>query len=106
MSDTRLLAFSLALLFALTACGGENKTREQAGATATTPTTTATDESPASKDAAGLARRPEGEEGLRVAAQRAQIVADESDFGRVLFDANGQGKTAGATFPALLSPRL
>ena len=36
------------------------------------------------------ARRPEGEEGLRVPAQRAHVVADESDFGRVLFDANDQ----------------
>jgi predicted lipoprotein with Yx(FWY)xxD motif len=34
--------------------------------------------------------RPQGEDGLRVAAQRARIVAQESDFGRVLFDANGQ----------------
>ncbi len=39
---------------------------------------------------AALARRPAGEEGLRVPATRAQIVAKESAFGRVLFDANGQ----------------
>jgi predicted lipoprotein with Yx(FWY)xxD motif len=39
---------------------------------------------------AALARRPAGEEGLRVPATRARIVAKESAFGRVLFDANGQ----------------
>jgi predicted lipoprotein with Yx(FWY)xxD motif len=36
------------------------------------------------------ARRPGGAEGRRVPAERARIVAEESDFGRVLFDANGQ----------------
>ena len=41
-------------------------------------------------DAAAQARRPSGEEGLRVPAERARIVVDESPFGRVLFDANGQ----------------
>ena len=86
MSFTRLLTFSLALVFALAACGGEDETQEQAGATTAAQTTTATDDSAAGD----LARRPAGEEGLRVPAQRAQIVADESDFGRVLFDANGQ----------------
>ena len=37
-----------------------------------------------------LAGRPGGAEGLRVPARRARIVVKESDFGRVLFDANGQ----------------
>ena len=80
------------LVFALAACGGDDETQERAGAgtTTATQTTTATDESPATEDAAGQARRPEGEQGLRVPAQRAQIVADTSDFGRVLFDGNGQ----------------
>jgi len=78
------------LVFALAACGGGDDTQERAGATTATETTTAGDESPASEDAAASARRPEGEEGLRVPAKRARIVADESDFGRVLFDANGQ----------------
>lgn len=36
------------------------------------------------------AMRPRGEDGLRVAAQAAQIVAKDSEFGTVLFDANGQ----------------
>ena len=88
----RLIALSLALVFALAACGGNDETQERAGggASSATQTTTAPDESSATEDAAALARRPEGEEGLRMPAQRAQIVAAESDFGRVLFDANGQ----------------
>jgi predicted lipoprotein with Yx(FWY)xxD motif len=46
------------------------------------------DKGMASDDA--LARRPRGEAGLRVPAKRARIVAKDSSFGRVLFDANGQ----------------
>lgn len=90
MCFPRLLTFSVALVFALAACGGDDDTQEQAGVTTATQTTTAADESPASDDDAALAGRPEGEEGLRVPAKRARIVADESGFGRVLFDANGQ----------------
>jgi predicted lipoprotein with Yx(FWY)xxD motif len=41
-------------------------------------------------DLAKLASRPPGEEGLRVAAERARLVAADSKFGTVLFDANGQ----------------
>ena len=59
--------------------------------------TTATDEPTSDGDPTGspggsaaLAKRPPGEEGLRVAAERAQIVVRASEFGRVLFDANGQ----------------
>jgi predicted lipoprotein with Yx(FWY)xxD motif len=65
-----LLVLALALVAA--GCGGDEESA--------TPTTTTSNET----------QRPEGEEGLRVAAQRAQIVAQESDFGQVLFDANGQ----------------
>jgi predicted lipoprotein with Yx(FWY)xxD motif len=92
VSFTRLLTFSLALVFALAACGGEDEAQDQAGAGATTATqtTAATDDSAAAGGTPAVAQRPEGEEGLRVPAQRAQIVADESDFGPVLFDANGQ----------------
>jgi predicted lipoprotein with Yx(FWY)xxD motif len=36
------------------------------------------------------AQRPPGGAGLRQPAERARIVAKPSDFGRVLFDANGQ----------------
>jgi predicted lipoprotein with Yx(FWY)xxD motif len=82
-----------ALVLALAACGGEDASEQEGRATnpvsdtsaaKTPPTTTA----PAPD--AELAHRPEGEEGLRVAARRAQITAADSRFGRVLFDANGQ----------------
>ena len=88
MRFTRLAALSFVLVLALAACGGDDEAEQPAGATTAPPTTTATDES--AEDAAALARRPEGEEGLRVPAQRVHIIADESDFGRVLFDANDQ----------------
>ena len=88
MRFTRLASLSLVLVLALSACGGDDEAEQPAGATTGSQTTTATDES--ANDAAALARRPEGEEGLRVPAQRARIIADESDFGRVLFDANDQ----------------
>ena len=74
------------------ACGGSD---EQAGRHAADPppVTTEPDEPGAKtttiRDGA-LARRPPGEEGLRVPARRARIVARQSPFGRVLFDANGQ----------------
>jgi predicted lipoprotein with Yx(FWY)xxD motif len=48
---------------------------------------------PAQPDAAQLerlARRPAGEDGLRVPAKRARLVAKESQFGMVLFDGMGQ----------------
>lgn len=74
---------------------------ERGPSAGTTPTTTetaqardASKEKQGSKvsgaDAAAQARRPAGEDGLRVPAPRARIVLDESPFGRVLFDANGQ----------------
>ena len=44
----------------------------------------------ASMNEPALARRPPGEDGLRVPAARARIVAKESEYGAVLFDANGQ----------------
>ena len=55
-----------------------------------TSTTEAAEPEVADADAAAQAGRPAGEEGLRVAAERARIVVDDSGFGRVLFDANGQ----------------
>jgi predicted lipoprotein with Yx(FWY)xxD motif len=84
----------LVLALALSGCGGDDEPRQQAAdQTATQPTTSAADsreETAGDEPAAGEARRPGGEEGLRVPAKRARIVAEESDLGRVLFDANGQ----------------
>lgn len=103
----RVASLALSLVVALpalaAACGGEEE-REGAPAADTAPslsepvstagdaqteTTTSPEESDEPDDGA-LARRPPGEDGLRVPATRASIVVGESDFGRVLFDANGQ----------------
>lgn len=106
MSGSRTTIFMLLLLvLGLAGCGGddraESRTSDEAAATA--PETSAdgrreaSAEEPSEPDgestdarAADLARRPEGAEGLRVPATRARIVAETSEFGRVLFDANGQ----------------
>jgi predicted lipoprotein with Yx(FWY)xxD motif len=98
MSSSRptMLAL-LALAVALAGCGGDDEAAQpqasEAPAAATQTTATETmkkaDDSMAMDDAA-LARRPAGEEGLRVPAERARIVVKDSGFGRVLFDANGQ----------------
>ena len=91
----RPITFTLILVVALgfTGCGGDDATPQQTGGAATQTTTTteeAGDASTTGESTAALARRPDGEEGLRVPAERARIIADDSDFGRVLFDANGQ----------------
>ena len=93
------------LVLALAGCGGEDgperREADERAVTATEPTDAGPGEDseaePAESGAnstttggADLARRPPGEEGLRVPATRARIVAKESPFGSVLFDANGQ----------------
>ena len=92
------------LVAGIAGCGGDDQPqRPQAGgrtATGTGPTNAGpgvASETNASEQAkstnrrnAALARRPAGAEGLRVPAKRARIVARKSDYGRVLFDANGQ----------------
>jgi predicted lipoprotein with Yx(FWY)xxD motif len=92
----RILAL-LVLVVSLAGCGGgDDGSGQPAGEAPVSVTQTAPDEPPepsaksTDANAAALARRPTGEEGLRVPARRARIVAKESDFGRVLFDANGQ----------------
>ncbi len=110
MTRTRTASWLLALLLVPPAalgtggCGGNGEPERQAderAATATEPSNTGPDEESETEPAepggdsnragdAALARRPAGEEGLRVPATRARIVARESPFGRVLFDANGQ----------------
>jgi predicted lipoprotein with Yx(FWY)xxD motif len=80
------------LVLAAAACGGaddsgEPQTDEPAVVTERTDTAPGDETGAAS---AADARRPPGEDGLRVAAKRARIVAKKSAYGRVLFDANGQ----------------
>jgi predicted lipoprotein with Yx(FWY)xxD motif len=90
------------LVLGVAGCGGEGDA-EQPQANEPAPTMTeAADAEPANESdgestasaseaaTAADARRPSGEDGLRVAAKRARIVAKDSEFGRVLFDANGQ----------------
>jgi predicted lipoprotein with Yx(FWY)xxD motif len=92
-SRTTTITFVLVLALALAGCGGDDGSQQAADGTAAQTTTsadTSQDESAEDEQAAAQARRPRGEEGLRVPAKRARIVADESDLGRVLFDANGQ----------------
>jgi predicted lipoprotein with Yx(FWY)xxD motif len=101
LSALRPTIFAVVILgLGVAGCGGEDgPERRQANeraATATEPGEESEAESaePGGKSAkaggAAQARRPAGEEGLRVPATRARIVAKESAFGRVLFDANGQ----------------
>lgn len=93
----------LVLLLGLAGCGGENAPEPGPAEEAAAPTTTAAATADGQKEEsaqagaknenrreARLARRPPGEEGLRVPARRARIVTKDSKFGPVLFDANGQ----------------
>jgi predicted lipoprotein with Yx(FWY)xxD motif len=93
------------LVLGAAGCGGEDgperRQADERAAEATEPTNAGPGEDSEAESTesgskstksgeAALARRPAGEEGLRVPATRARIVAKESAFGRVLFDANGQ----------------
>jgi predicted lipoprotein with Yx(FWY)xxD motif len=90
------------LVLAAAACGGtdgtEQRQADERTSAVTEPTDTATGEEADGSSAAPSegavsgadARRPPGEDGLRVAAKQARIVAKQSPFGRVLFDANDQ----------------
>jgi predicted lipoprotein with Yx(FWY)xxD motif len=82
-------------VLALAGCGGGDDEPEQPAAAqppapATAPTTTAAEPPAPRTGDAEAARRPEGTEGLRMPAQRARIVAKDSPYGRVLYDANDQ----------------
>ena len=94
---------SVVVLLGVAACGDDQQEQPQgagpATATAEPPSGVETTPDGDTAEAGGesgsagevaLARRPSGEEGLRVPAVRARIVAKPSAFGRVLFDANGQ----------------
>ena len=82
-----------ALALTVAGCGGEDGSAQEGQATTparerSVATTSAKTTAPAPD--VQLARRPEGEEGLRVAARRARITAEDSQLGHVLFDENGQ----------------
>ena len=89
-----ILALFLAFVLAVAGCGGDDEPEQQEAETPAAQTTTSgeesEDEAAMEKGTAAMARRPAGEAGLRVPAEKAQIVVGDSDFGRVLFDANGQ----------------
>ena len=99
---TSLLVSLIGLALLAAGCGGEDgsaqRRADEPAPTVTEPADTepgeeSDGEAPAPADDAANAadaRRPPGEDGLRVAAKRARIVAKDSQFGRVLFDANGQ----------------
>jgi predicted lipoprotein with Yx(FWY)xxD motif len=95
VSGFRPIVIVLALALALAGCGSDNDTAQPQEGTRTATTETKKpdamkkDADAMKKDAAS-SRRPAGEAGLRVPARRAQIVVKDSDFGRVLFYANGQ----------------
>jgi predicted lipoprotein with Yx(FWY)xxD motif len=84
-----LLPISFAVVvLALAGCGGEDGP-DSGGEAAVTPTETP-EAQRAEPSATEVSGRPEGTGGLRVAARRARITTQESPFGQVLFDANGQ----------------
>jgi predicted lipoprotein with Yx(FWY)xxD motif len=103
LSSLRPTVIAVAILvLAAAACGGgdgtEQRQADERPSGVTEPTDTArgaeSDGSSAAPSdgarSAADARRPPGEEGLRVPAKRARIVVKQSPFGRILFDANGQ----------------
>lgn len=99
MSGFRWSILAVVVVVLLGGCGSDGDDEGSGGAAPAAtetvePRDTSTEEAaepePAGADLAAQARRPAGEEGLRVPAERARIVVDESPFGRVLFDANGQ----------------
>ena len=95
MSGFRLIIIVCALALAASGCGMDDDTAQpQEGTTRTTTEAMKKDDDAMKKDGDAMMKkasaRPAGEAGLRIAAKQAQIVAKESEFGRVLFDANGQ----------------
>ncbi len=87
-----VIVFVLAL--AVGGCGSDDDSAQpQEGTTRAAATETKKSDAmkkDAMKKDAASSRRPAGEAGLRVPAKQAQIVVKDSEFGRVLFDANGQ----------------
>lgn len=95
MIRLRALVVVLVLAASVAGCGGDDDSAAPPGegTTATEKQMTVDEmETTMTKEdsAAAMARRPPGEDGLRTEAQQARIVVKDSEFGRVLFDANGQ----------------
>jgi predicted lipoprotein with Yx(FWY)xxD motif len=91
MTPVRMTALAILLVaLAVAGCGGQDEAQDPVTTAETAPATAPKTSQPADADPAALARRPRGGAGLRVPAKRARIVGKGSDFGRVLFDANGQ----------------
>jgi predicted lipoprotein with Yx(FWY)xxD motif len=86
----RISAVLMLIVLVVAACGGDDEAAQPQAPAETAPAETQMKEDKAMASKAELARRPRGEAGLRVPAKRARIVAKPSDFGRALFDANGQ----------------
>ena len=97
MSGFRPIVLVVVLALTVAGCGSSDDETAQPQEGTTRAATTETKKSDAmkkdmdamKKDAAS-SRRPAGEAGLRVPAERARIVVKDSEFGRILFDANGQ----------------
>jgi predicted lipoprotein with Yx(FWY)xxD motif len=95
VSGFRSIVIVLALALVVPGCGGDDDTAQpEEGTTRVATTETKPDamkkDADAMKKDAASSRRPAGEAGLRVPAKQAQIVVKDSEFGQVLFDANGQ----------------
>jgi predicted lipoprotein with Yx(FWY)xxD motif len=108
--ELRPILIVLALVLVVAGCGGEDDSAQpQQGTTRTATDSMTKDDDAMKKDDDGMkkdddgmkkdgdammdkaaSRRPAGEAGLRVPAKQAQIVVKNSEFGKVLFDANGQ----------------
>ena len=89
MTPVRLTALAILLLaLALAGCGGGRSQAPVTTAEAAPATPTKTSESTAADRRARSSTQRSA--GLRVPAERARVVAKDSDFGRVLFDANGK----------------
>ena len=89
MSSFRPIVIVLVLALTVAGCGSDDDTASPQEGTMPAKTTE-TKKLDAMKKGAASSHRPTGEAGLRVPAKRAQIVAKDSEFGRILFDANGQ----------------
>jgi predicted lipoprotein with Yx(FWY)xxD motif len=96
VSGFRPIVIVLLLALTVAGCGSDDDTAQPQEATTRAATTETNKSDAMKKDAdamkkgAASSRRPAGEVGLRVPAKRAQIVVKDSEFGRILFDANGQ----------------